>query len=574
MIRSMLDWLTGERGPLLLALLAVLISLPALRLGFQADDHILAMQVERGEPPWSLFRISETNVAEGRQTGAMAWWASPRLSGEFLRPLSSLELAALFTLWPSAPWLMLLINVLVYGACVWIAAQLYRKIAPSLGIAALAGLLFAIDDAHAHSVGWISGGNTIMALLFALAGLYFQIRARESGRLKHTLGSVLSVVLALGAGEAGTWVFAYLMAHAVVLDDRPVAARLRSLAPHIVVGAIWAAIYVRGHYGIHHVSWYLELSSPARVLAHGVLNLPLTVTSLLGPSMIAFSIFEPLWKARALLLPIALGLLWLAWPALWSSKASRFFGLVTALAALPSFLTVPQDRVLIGAGFGALGWIATAIAQSEAISGVSGISAARHKVARVVLRGCHIWMAAVLFIPMLAAQYGFEVGAQTLRAAAKPERTVVLINTPVELLAMYTAAMIDLEHDPARRPNAIHQLYAGGSELWVERTGVRAIELTATRGWGYVPVERIFCRPSDMPRAGDERRVRGMTVRTLEVNHQGMPQRVRFTFDAPLESGALQWLVWTDAGHPVPWQPPAIGQRARIAPLSLIEALP
>jgi hypothetical protein len=568
MIRGVLDRLTGERGPLLLALLAVLISLPALRLGFQADDHILQMLLERGEPPWSLFHISEANVAEGRQTGVMAWWASLELNGEFLRPVSSLELAAVLTLWPSAPWLMLLINVLVYGTCVWLAAHLYRKIAPSLGIAALAGLLFAIDDAHAHSVGWISGGNTIMALMFALAALFFQIRARESGALKHAIASVLAVMLALGSGEAGTWVFAYLMAHAAVLDDRPFNARLRSLAPHIVVGAIWAVIYVRGHYGVHHASWYLELSSPAKVLEHGVLNLPLTITSLFGPSIVGFSLFGPLWKARVLLLPIALGLLWLVWPALWSSKASRFFGLVTALAVLPAFLTVPQDRVLIGAGFGALGWIATAITQSETISTI------RHRVARVVLRGCHIWMAAVLFIPMLAAQYRFEVGAQALRAVAQPASTVVLINTPVELLATYVGAMIEREHDAATRPRAIHQLYAGGSELWAERTGERVLELTATRGWGYVPVERIFCTPEDMPRAGEERSVLGMSIRVLEVNEQGMPQRVRFTFDAPLESSALQWLVWTNAGHPEPWQPPPIGQRARIAPLTLLKALP
>jgi len=568
MIRRVLHRLAGERGPLLLALLAVLISLPALRLGFQADDHILAMQLERGQPPWSLFHMGEANLAEGRQVGAMAWWSSPQVGGRFLRPVSSLGLAGLITLWPSAPWLMLLFNVLVYGACVWLAARIYRQVLPSLGIAALAGLLFAIDDAHAHSVGWISGGNTILALLGALAALFFYVRARETGAVWPAIASVLAVAFALGAGEAGTWVFAYLIAHALVLDDRPLASRLRSLAPHAAVGAIWAVVYVSGHYGIHHSSWYMELSSPFEVLAQGVLNLPLTVTSLFGPSMIGFSILAPLWMSRVILLPIALGLLWLVWPVLWSSKASRFFGLVTVLAALPSFLTVPQDRVLIGAGFGAFGWIATAIAHSDALSGI------RHRLARVVLRGCHIWMAAVLFIPMLSAQYRFETGAKALRVHAKPDRLLVLINTPVELLANYTAAMIERADDPRPRPRGIHQLYSGASELWIERTGARTVELTATRGWGYVALERIFCTPDDMPRPGDERRVRGMTVRTLESNEAGMPKRVRFTFDDLLDGGPVDWLVWTEQGHPIPFQLPALGQRARIAPMSLFKALP
>jgi hypothetical protein len=568
MIRSVVDRLTGERGPLLLALVAFLISLPALRLGFQADDHILAMQLARGEPPWALFRASPAQMVEAVQNGAMAWWTSPQMHGEFLRPLSSLSLAAMLAPWPSPPWLMLLVNIAIYAGCAWFAALLYRKVAPSLGIAALAGLMFALDDAHAHSVGWISGRNTIMALLGALAALWFHIRAVETRAARFSVASVLAVMFALGSGEAGTWAYAYLIAYAIALDPRSPIDRLRSITPHLLVGAVWAAIYIEGHHGIHHSSWYQPVSRPVGALVEGVLNLPLTVTSLFGVSMIGLSIFEPLSKARIALLPIALALLWLVWPVMRSSRPSRFFALATALAVLPAFLTVPQDRVLIGAGFGAFGWIATTIDASGTISSI------RYRLARVVLLGCHIWMAAVLFIPMLAAQYRFEVGTKALKALAQPDRVVVLLNTPVELLANYTLASLWLDHDGAKMPLAIHQLYAGGSELSVERTGERVIELTATRGWGYVPVERIFCPPEDMPRAGDERSVRGMTVRTLEVNDQGMPKRVRFTFEAPLESSALQWLIWTNAGHPEPWQPPAIGQRARIAPLSLLKALP
>jgi hypothetical protein len=259
-------------------------------------------------------------------------------------------------------------------------------------------------------------------------------------------------------------------------------------------------------------------------------------------------------------------LLWLVWPAAWVSKESRFFALVTVLGIVPAFLTTPQDRVLIGAGFGAFGWIATTLSAGEAKSST------RHRLARVLLRGCHIWLAGVMFIPMLAAQYRFELASDALRAVSPPDRVVVLLNTPVELIANYVAGKIDREHGD--KPRAIHQLYSGASELWIERIDDRTIDMTATRGWGYVPLERIFCAEADMPKVGEERRMVGMTARTLASTPTGMPQRVRFSFEAPLESAAHTWLVWTESGQPSPWQPPAVGQRVRVAPLNLLKALP
>jgi hypothetical protein len=65
-----------------------------------------------------------------------------------------------------------------------------------------------------------------------------------------------------------------------------------------------------------------------------------------------------------------------------------------------------------------------------------------------------------------------------------------------------------------------------------------------------------------------------MTIHTLESTEAGMPKRVRFTFDDPLDGGPVDWLVWTEQGHPVPFELPALGQRARIAPMNLFKALP
>lgn len=170
--------LSGPRGPVYIGLLAVLISLPALRLGLMSDDHILAWQLEHGARPWALFEVAEERVSELREAGGIAWWASPRLSVAFLRPLASLTHALDFTAWPHTPWLMSLWNVLLYGLCAFVAALLYRRTAPSPSVASLAALLFALNEAHAMSVGWISGRNTVLALLGSLTALYCHLRAR------------------------------------------------------------------------------------------------------------------------------------------------------------------------------------------------------------------------------------------------------------------------------------------------------------------------------------------------------------------------------------------------------------
>jgi hypothetical protein len=561
MIRRLRGVLTSRRGPLVLTALAVLISLPALPLGFQTDDHLIAMRILHSEERWFVFELTAEQVARARESGAFAWWTSPGVHGAFLRPLSAVIQAALLTVAPKATWLMSLVNVLVYGACVWVAAHAYRRIVPQLASAAVAGLAFAIDEAHAPSVGWISGRNTIMALLGSLTALLFYARSIERGRTSDAFVSVLAVVFALASGEAGTWALCYLIAYAAVLDIRPWLARIRSLAPHLAVGLAWAAIYVGGDYGIHRSSWYLELSSPGAVLAHGLSSLPLTITSLFGISAITTANFGLLWRSQVLLMPVAAVLSWLVWPALWTCRASRFFGLATALAVLPTFPTMPQDRLLAGASFAAFGWIATALSESTTKS-------LRHRATRIVLCGCHIAVPALLFVPMLTVHQRSEIQTDALRAMTVGGRTAVLVNAPYELIATHTQAKHALYGLPGTGPRALHTLYAGSSELIVARTGERELDVIVARGWGYLPIERIFCALEDMPRAGDERRVRGMTARTLETNPSGLPTRVRFTFDAALESSDLQWVVWTHVG-PQPWRPPALGERARVAPIDL-----
>jgi len=560
--------LSGPHAPPLVALLAVLISLPALRLGLMSDDHLLAWQVALGDGPWGLFQIDEPRLSEFRSRGAIVWWSGPRLAVSFVRPLASLSHYLEFHAWPDEAWLMSLWNVLLYALCAFVAALLYRRTAISPWCAGLAALMFTLDEAHAMSVGWISGRNTVLALLGSLSTLYFHLRAREERSRGFAMLSALAVAFALLSAEAGSWAFGLLLAYVLVLESGSLRHRLASIAPQLVVGAVWATLYLTLGRGARGTSFYRELSTPLHALLEGLLDLPLHLTSLFGPSLIGGGVMAPTHIGRLVTLPIAMLCLWLVWPdrELRADRRFRFFAAATLSCLPPAFLAIAQDRTLMGASFGAFGWIALAI------DAAGRRSAVPRRIRRGALVFLHVLLPLPLFQTSLASVGRFDHGARALAAVAEPGRELVLVNTPVELLSLYTLAILELDR-PDAVPASLHQLYAGGSELWLERIDARTLDVTATRGWGHAPIERIFAAAPDMPRAGSELRARGLAIRVLSSTSAGAPERVRFTFATSLESRERKWLVWRGA-QPIEFAPPSIGARVRLEPLSLMKALP
>jgi hypothetical protein len=562
------NFLSRPRAPLWLGLLAILLCLPSLGEGLQADDVLFAWKLERGEPPWSLFSMKASLVREARDSGFLVWWSSPQLDlgAAFLRPLASLSHALDFTLWPGSAWLMHLQNVLIYAAAVALAAQLYRRFAPSLASAGWAGLMFAADDGHGYSAGWISGRNTLFALLFALLALELHVRARAQGRRSLQLATSLSVGLALASAEAGAWSLALLISYALALESGSLLARLRSIAGSLAVGVLWAGIYVSQHCGFRGTSFYRDPSKPVSALLAGVLDLPIWLADLLGPLGTPVAIFYPTDWVRLSMLPLALLLLWLLLPALRSVREARFFALACGMCLLPVMFTVPNSRVLMGASFGALGCVAISI-----VHGFAQASARGRWTARALLT-MHLGLAGLAFLPASSATKSFAYGTRAIVEQVEPGREVVLLQAPVELLSNYVLLTVQQSAYQAEPPRSVQALYTGSSELWVERIDSHTLDVEATRGWGSVPIERIFCAPEDMPRAGSEVRVRPFTARVLRSTQDGMPARVRFTFPSPLEAPERQWLVW-DKNRPVAWQPPRVGERVRLAPLSFLAAL-
>jgi hypothetical protein len=553
-----------------LAALAFALTLPAAWLGFAADDHIFRYAVPRVESALRLFDFPIVTDPSSVSAGLRSWWSNPALSIKFWRPLSSLTHFIDYRFWPDAAWWMHVESGLIYVGCVFAAAQVYRALLPDLATAGLAGLLFAVDDAHASAVGWLSSRNTVLAAMFALLAVWAHVHARrEHSHIAHAL-STLAAAAALGSGESGVACYAYLFAYAWVFESGPRWLRWRTLVPQLAVSLVWAAGYCAYHFGLHGAGWYRDPSQPLSLLWQGALDLPLWCLSLLGLSSVSLAAFtlSPLWSRTGALL-FAVPLLLALWPSMRASKALRFFALGSLLSLPSLFTTVPQERLLVIASLGAFAVLA------HFILTVTRTASLPEKFVWGVVCVCHLAISPLAFIPMLDVFGVAEQSARRLARAipASPQHSAILLNTPFELLPMYAAMFYRTSHrDQHTQPGALRILYAGQAELSARRSDERTLELEVAPGWGAHESERVWADRRHMPVRGERRVVGDLEVLVLDTNAEGLPSRVQFRFDSPLDAPTRHWFVWQGADA-VPWQLPQVGQRVSLPVASVWRTL-
>jgi hypothetical protein len=558
-------WLRSERLPVWLAALSLLISSPSLGLDWQGDDALLLRAVQRGTPAWALGTVAPQDLAHARQIGALAWWSSSELTIRFLRPLACLWHYVEFTYWPSATWAMHLANIATYATMVLLATQLYRLLLPDARTAGLAALMFCIDEAHAETVGWIAARNTMSVTLFVLAALLDHIEARRASTPRLSIRSLVWLAIALLFGESGIAGFAYLLAYALLLETGTLRARLRTVLPHALVILCWTGAYVAAHGGAHGITLYRGTSAPFHVLLDGLLDLPTWLLSLFGPSVVGTSLAFPANVGRILALVLVTPLIVFVWPTLTRHRLGAFFALGTLFCLPPLFLTMPQDRLLMAASFGAFGSLACFFA-------VARDAGFRSRWGRRCFIAIHFVLAPLLFIPSLNVSRFLQKGVLEIVAQMRTlgGREVVLVNSPSELLMPWAFAMTwDFA---SQRPASFHQLYAGSAQPVVSRIDDHTLEMFVRRGWGGPPLEATVRQPMPgVPRVGDSLQLANMRVHVETATASGMPERVRFEFPTPLESNRV-WLIWR--GKTLErWSPPALGERVTLDALSAFTSL-
>ncbi|HTU60527.1 MAG TPA: hypothetical protein VMF89_18880, partial [Polyangiales bacterium] len=483
-------------------------------------------------------------IAAGKERGLYPWWTSSELSLRFLRPLSALSHELDYRVLSGAPWVMHLVNAVLYTLIVLVAFQLYRTLLPlQPRLAALASLLFVIDDGHATTAGWIASRSMLLSSLFGLCSVLLYVRARNepsaNSALAQRMGATCMFALALTAAESGLSTLAYLGACALSFESGSLVRRITRLLPELAVFALWAGLYVSGGYGVHGLSLYRELSSPLSVLGGGLSDLPAWLFILLGPSLVDMAMLQAPTIARIAATVLCLPLLLALYYGLPRTRASAFFALGALFCLPPLFTTLPQDRLLTMASFGGFGIIASLLMAAKQRN---------MRATRAVLITLHLVLAPLLFIPALGQNRLIDQAAHRVASALPmaPARQIVLVNTPVELLTLYAWQQL-LNDAESKLPDTFAQLYAGSSRLQVRRVDARTLELTPEHGWGSVPIERIFANIADLPSAGSQLQVSNMEISVAEATSDGRPARVLFRFPNTLEDPSLQFLAWQQA---------------------------
>jgi hypothetical protein len=555
--------LSHPKMPLFTVLIAAVLVSPVLATGFQTDDfHDYSRALN---DPLSLLErpvMTPERVARAKETGRLPWWSSPnvRPPGQ-LRPLGATSLWLDLRFWPGQPLPAHAHSALMYLLLVMAAGVLFRQLFGPGWVANAATLMYAVDDAHGFTVGYIHGRSRLISLIFVCLAAAAFVRQRKEGWRPGLLLGPLALVLGLLTYEAGVLTLAIVLPYALLLDRASLRARALSVLPYLTVTALWMWVYSSGQSASHGSGMYADpIGEPLR-FAHNVgAQLPLYLASTLGflPTD-PFLLFTPAqyrvgWAVAALMLAALLaGLAGV----LRADREARFFLLVVLLGCLPACAAFPNDRLLMVAHIGAFGLAARVLAILAA--------AERPPTALRALGGafifCHLVLASAL-LPVRVVAMDQTIG-RAQRAAfttlgqmdISPEQTLVVLNAPDVLMAMVPGLAV------ARRtiPRVDNMVFGISRDpLRVERVDARTITLQPDAGYLHETTSTFLRGEEERFEVGDEVAVLGHVVRVDSVTSDGRPARVRLTAAGPsLES--LRLLVWSDAGVRT-YTPPPVGE--------------
>jgi hypothetical protein len=558
--------------PIWLTLVAVLPLLPALRGGFQLDDHFQRFRLlGLGEPAIQLFVFNDGDVAKNARAidaGWLPWWAAPDFRHASLRYLSVLTMQLDYRLWPHRPELMHLHSLAWLGALVAAAALFYRQVLGATWVAGLAALLYAVDDAHALPAAYLANRNAIVATCFGVLSLLCYARAREAdARWSARLGPPF-LALALAAGEMALAAAGYLLAYALFLERGTTRARLRGLAPNAVVLASWGLVYRLGGFGSTHSGFYREpLADPLAFGRAALERIPLLVMGQWTPLPSDYgSALVPGSEAAIALrwagtVTTALAVVLFA-PLVRRDRVARFFACGAALSLLPVAAVGPQDRLLFFVGLGSMGLLARWVHAS-----FSRAASRFARSAAVALLAIHLVLAPPAALRWIAFQE--RASAKMITAVASvpadpalAEQDLILVNPPDYVYGVTAIpAMKRVAGEPS--PRRLRALVAAPSALAVRRVDARTLHVQLEPGLFGGPFTRYHRAEEVRFAVGERIELTGFSVEILSLNEAGDPNELAYRFAVPLEDASLRWLAWRDGVY-VPWRPPAAGETVRL----------
>ncbi len=585
------DALRHHYWPAALALLAVVLVMPSLRVGWITDDHFLRLAAvgsprvsELSGSPMDMFRLLDGNPKRaGRRMdlGMLPWWTFKEVKAAFWRPLTVLTHWLDFRLWPWSPALMHAQSVLWYGVLVAVVAYAYRRLLGHTWLAGAAALLYAIDDAHGLPVGFLANRNAILATLFGVLTIIAHDRWRRpaSGPARAwRAGAILGplfLIASLLSAEAGIATCAYLAAHVLFLDRAVWRSRLIAMAPYVAVVILWGIVWWYLGYGVSGMELYIDPVTEPMRFAHAVVNrAPILLLGQWGlpPSDIAMALgpggIGRLWLGASVFLAVLAAVLS---PLLRREPTARFFAFGMVFSLLPICATFPMDRLLFFVGFGAAALLTQFLAVAFGRPEWRPANFA-WRVAAVALGSVFVLVHVIIAPLVLPARSAYPAGPQQwseqlhLRIPSDPavaHQDVVIVNAPSAIHATWSMARAMLSGDPIPRHTRV--LAPALPSVQVFRLDAQTLMIHPKDGYLAWKFDRLFRNRHYPMHVGQRVELTGMTVEVTALTDDGRPAEAVFHFAVPLEHPSLRWLQWKD-GVLAPFIPPANGESVELKP--------
>lgn len=255
--------------------LGLLLLLPSLSAGFYFDDvwqQALLDAHARGQDGKSTLGLCldlwswDTGLPQRSylRIGApylLTWFADLDLSVRFFRPLTAWTLLVNHRLGGSDPFGYHVLNLALWLLLAAAALELHRRLLPAPGARPallLAGLFFALNDAHQNNVAWIGARHGLLETLFSLVCILLYDRFRHRGGLRNLVLAVIALALGLAAGEMALLTLVWIVSYEIFLSHDPLRLRIACASPFFALAAGYFAYYVSAGYGAYSSSWYLN----------------------------------------------------------------------------------------------------------------------------------------------------------------------------------------------------------------------------------------------------------------------------------------------------------------------------
>ncbi len=574
-------FLRRRATPLACALLAVVLTLPALRAGLIGDDYfqrlILLGRIDWGAgPALSLFSFVPDSQRENMiQLGVLPWWCDPHLRVAFARPIAALTHVADYRLWPDNIPLQHVQSLMWFGFGVGLVAALYRRLHGATMVAGLAAVFYAVDDAHAWPAAWLANRNALLCLACGTGVILLHLAWRRSRRPTALFAALAGLAIGLGCGEATLGGLAYVAAWQLTEERGTWPSRLAPLLPYAAVVAFWRFLYGWAGYGALNSALYVDPGAePVRFLGAAAERWPLLIAGqwLLAPLDLWVTLPRA-WQliAAIISLTLAVGLLALLWNLLRADREARFWLLGMALSIVPLCAAFPMSRLLIFPGIGAFAALALLLRQVGTWPWPrQRVNGWRRRAAFFFLV-LHLPVASALLVlhtaTLQASGSFFAAGArQSPQGAEAAGQTFVFVNGN-DFTNAYTWIVRRAEGS-ASCPRRIAGLSSMTARNVVHREDSHTVLVAPEGGFLAHPIDSLLANPNRSFVVGDRMEHRDFVAEVRAVTADGRPGRVAFRFRFALEDSSYRWLYWNGANLEE-FELPGIGDSAVVARANL-----